>query len=128
MPNPFLNTRWLMTQTLKENSILFSINNGILLFTWILGRLVCLPSNLFLIIPRFADFAAEGGYDCFAILVLGHVAIVLVSLDWLKKMLRGGLKDFLVFNSKSKGFNPNAVAEAKQVGSQKKSRMESLKV
>jgi len=112
IPNPFLNSRWYMLKTLKKNHVIFTVNNSILLVTWIVGRLIVLPSNLLLIVPRFSDFAANGGYDCFAVLLIGHVIIVLLSIDWLLKLLRGGIQDFFVFNPKAEIFNPNSVSDA----------------
>jgi len=115
LPNPLLNTRWFMLKTLKEHSFIYSLNNFLLLVTWVGSRLVVLPCNIiFRILPRLSEFAADGAYDLLGWLLAGHVIIILLSLDWLSKLLRGGLRSYFVFDPKAgPGFNPNVVQTKK---------------
>merc|ERR1711865_1020875 len=108
LPNPFLNTRWLMLKKLKQHRPVYAVNSVLLLVLWVSTRLILMPSLVIVrVLPRYEDFRVASAMDCFICVTMGHVIVIMMSADWLMKLLRNGLRAFLVFDPNGIAFNPN---------------------
>lgn len=98
-PVPLLNTRWYMLKTLKEHSVLYTLNNALLLLLYAGTRLFMMAWSAATIFPRRAEFEAAGSSDIVGVFLVSHAAIFAMSAAWLVMLLKNGLRSFLTFTA-----------------------------
>jgi len=96
-----LNVRWLLAHTLVHHHLSFTVISLCLLMTYIF-RLVLFPYLIvFHIFPRYAEYAQTQQVLTFYIMVLGHLVVLQLSIQWVALILKFGLRKFLIFAPKS---------------------------
>ena len=87
--------RWFLTHHLQGHHWAYSLNNTLLLFSWVSIRLLYAPfflySHLWETCPVFRNGALLSGLS-----VVAYVLMIVMSAVWLLQMLKNGIADFLV--------------------------------
>ena len=97
----FLNVRWLLAHTLKKHHVSFSIVSFLLLMTYAY-RLLLFPYLLVVeILPRYEAYVRMQQVWTFYTMVIGHLVVLQLSIQWVALILKVGLRSFLVFTPKS---------------------------
>lgn len=95
----FLNVRWLLAHISRRYKRLFTVVSSLLLFTYAY-RLVLFPYLLaFEIFPKYSLYAEKEQILTFTIMVLGHLIVLQLSIQWVFVILRYGVSNFLVLKS-----------------------------
>lgn len=96
----FLNLRWVLAHSLNQHHKTFGAVSLCLLTTYAY-RLFLFPYLLLLeIIPRYNRYAQRQQVLTFCIMVLGHLIVLQLSIQWIAVILRFGVGQFLVFTPK----------------------------
>jgi len=96
--NLFLNNRWFLMQVLAEHSQAYFVNNVLLLIVYLITRLFWFSYIIWRVydaLERFEGKAASGYF-----IIAGYVLTLLMSMMWLKIMLKNGVKAFVTLRSR----------------------------
>merc|ERR1719197_1979008 len=100
--NPLMNYRWWLLQTLNRNRIDFAIVN-ILLVASFAGRVVLMVWLIFgKIVPRIPLFLENNQLLALGVGLFGHVVVCLMSIHWLRILLKGGVTNLCTFKPRPK--------------------------
>jgi len=98
-----LNMRWLLAHSYPEHRCIFTMVSGLLLVTYFY-RLLLFPYLLiFEIIPRYSMYSTHQQVLTFFIMILGHLIVLQLSIQWAAVIFKCGVVRFLNIVPKAKG-------------------------
>ena len=96
----FLNIRWVLAHTLEKHHLSFFVISLALVGSYVY-RLVMFPYILITdILPRYEAYVVMQQIWTFYIIVLGHLVVLQLSIQWVALIMQVGLGNFLFFAPK----------------------------
>eukprot|EP00039_Didymoeca_costata_P019771 m.338870 g.338870 ORF g.338870 m.338870 type:complete len:284 (+) comp18572_c0_seq1:213-1064(+) len=107
------NVRWWITKTRKEHSIFFFTISALTLAGWIARIFMFAYLVIFELYPRIPAYKEKGYLSTISIALAGHIGTMLLSVYWVRVMLRKGVKSALVYRDLKRTESENMLFAAK---------------